>query len=447
MRWRLILAVSLGLNVVLGMVLWSLGHQPPPHPPAGLQAATTNKPKTEVVVRKQFFSWREVESADYPAYIANLRGIGCPEQTVRDIIIADVNQLYGRKRVDIIDTPEEQWWHTPPDTNFLAAAKGKLDELDQERRTLLTSLLGTNWDVPIPATTKQIVALNGPVLGDLSPETKDKVQQIIGRSQDRVKEYLDAQQKAGKKPEPADLARFEQQMRSELAQVLNAAQMEEFLLRFSQTAMNLRNQLKGFEATPDEFRAMFRARDPIEMRIPFITGDAATVTAERAAFQKQEDDAIKNALGAERYQAYLQAKDPAYQAALALGQQNNATPDMVQKLYALNKMAAQERDRIQNDPTLSADEKTDQLANLDQQSQSVGDQILGNQPPPQPPPLPPVPTAPPIAAIHTFSPGETVDMIGARYNVPANSILNANPDLDFNQLRSGAQIKIPKLSQ
>jgi hypothetical protein len=41
------------------------------------------------------FSWRSIESADYKEYIANLRAIECPEQTIRDIIIADVNKLYG----------------------------------------------------------------------------------------------------------------------------------------------------------------------------------------------------------------------------------------------------------------------------------------------------------------------------------------------------------------
>src|SRR5437867_256418 len=35
----------------------------------------------------QKFDWRMVESEDYKKYIANLRYIGCPEETIRDIII------------------------------------------------------------------------------------------------------------------------------------------------------------------------------------------------------------------------------------------------------------------------------------------------------------------------------------------------------------------------
>jgi hypothetical protein len=36
------------------------------------------------------FIWTQIESTNYSEYIANLRSIGCPERTVRDIVTADV---------------------------------------------------------------------------------------------------------------------------------------------------------------------------------------------------------------------------------------------------------------------------------------------------------------------------------------------------------------------
>ena len=47
------------------------------------------------------FQWRQIESTDYRVYIANLRRIGCPETTVRDIIRADVRGLFGAKRKEL----------------------------------------------------------------------------------------------------------------------------------------------------------------------------------------------------------------------------------------------------------------------------------------------------------------------------------------------------------
>ena len=39
--------------------------------------------------------------------------------------------------------------------------------------------------------------------------------------------------------------------------------MEEFLLRYSQTANQMRDDLRGLSLTADEFRTLFRSRDPI----------------------------------------------------------------------------------------------------------------------------------------------------------------------------------------
>src|SRR5690348_2993412 len=125
MRWRAFALLSLGVNGLL-VALWLVL---PRHPLAGSLAvapdvaeATAGQARPNVVVRRQFFSWQEVESPDYPTYIANLRNIGCPEQTIRDIIIADVNALYARRRALELVTPEQQWWRSEPDTNVVQVA-------------------------------------------------------------------------------------------------------------------------------------------------------------------------------------------------------------------------------------------------------------------------------------------------------------------------------------
>src|SRR5690242_7331814 len=117
MRWRMLALFSLGANLLLAVALLLSARQWYSNrslTTAGLTTTSGSSGRTNIIFRRQFFSWREVESEDYPTYVANLRDIGCPEQTIRDIIIADVNALYGQKRATNIITAEQQWWRPEP---------------------------------------------------------------------------------------------------------------------------------------------------------------------------------------------------------------------------------------------------------------------------------------------------------------------------------------------
>src|SRR5678816_2007659 len=119
MRWRVLAFILLGVNLALALALLR-------SPRTGSRGQTVEElasgssglGKTNVVLRRQYFTWREIESDDYPTYVANLRDINCPEQTIRDIIIADVNALYSRKRATEMITPDQQWWRTEPDAEL-----------------------------------------------------------------------------------------------------------------------------------------------------------------------------------------------------------------------------------------------------------------------------------------------------------------------------------------
>src|SRR6267378_5933873 len=179
MRWRALVLVSLGINILLVAAWWHSARHRSASAAAADAAAWASLPgsgRTNFVVRRQIFSWRELESTDYPTYVANLREIGCPEQTIRDIIIADVNALYARRRAAELVTSEQQWWRSEPDAEVMEAAAEKSKALEDERRGLLTRLLGANWEagdiVSLPRPSQPGVVLDGPVLGLLPAETK-----------------------------------------------------------------------------------------------------------------------------------------------------------------------------------------------------------------------------------------------------------------------------------
>src|SRR6185437_979705 len=142
---------------------------------------------------------------------------------------------------------------------------------------------------------------------------------ISADAQDRMQAYIQQMQDAGKEPDPAELTRMRQDTRNQLAAVLNPAQLEEYLLRYSQTANDLRaelGKLKYFNATPDEFRAMFRADDSLTQQLL--------------------------ALGTTRFVQYQKLQDPLYQQAMATAIQNG-DPNTADAIYGINLAAQNEQ--------------------------------------------------------------------------------------------------------
>lgn len=451
MRWRVIALVSLGVNIVLAAAWWSATRQQAAslaNAVAALANTSAVPTKTNVVVRRQYFSWQEVESADFPTYVANLRQIGCPEQTIRDIIIAEVNALYARKRAVELVTPEQQWWRSEPDTNVVRAAAERIRELEEQRRALLTSLLGAAWEtgdlVSIPRPSRPGVVLDGPILGALPAETKESLQNVSVRSQDRMQAYLDAQRIAGREPDPAELARLRQQTRDELARLLSPPDLEEFLLRYSQNANDLRTdfgQLRFFNPTPDEFRAVFRATDALDQRIQLLA-DArdANGLAARKALENQRENAIKVALGPKRYEEYRALHDPVYREAVATAEEAG-TPEAARAIYAINLATLAEQNRIHGDTNLTAEQKNIELKRLELEQLQANALAAGRDLPPEPPPEPPTPQP---RKVYVLSAGDSAATIALMYGLPVSALKSANPKVDFNKpLKPGVAITIP----
>jgi hypothetical protein len=445
MRWRVFALVSLGVNVVLAVVWLASGRRAAgPGGGNGTSVApeAAAQSKTNVLLRRQFFSWNEVESPDYPIYIFNMHAIGMPDQTIRDIIIADVNGLYARRRSTELLTAEQQWWKSEPDTNVVLAAAEKSRALEDERRALLAKLLGPNWEsgdiVSLPRPSRPGILLDGPLLGTLAPETKQTLQEITMRSDDRVQAYLEAQREAGKTPDPLELAKLRQQTRDELAHVLSPPQLEEFLLRFSDEANQLRSelgQLQFFDISSNEFRLVFRARDPLDQQLQLLVGNDPNTLAQRKALEDQRDNAIRIALGTRRYQEYQMLHDPLYRDAVAKAEEAG-TPEAALTIYQVNLAALSTQNAITNS-NLTATQKAIEQKQLEADQLRANALATGQD-------LPPEPITPPPRRTYTLRPGDTPGVISMIYGVPENAIRAANPNINFNQLRPGDSINIPR---
>ena len=129
MNAKKILVLSLLLNLVLLVLVVYLGAKSD-RPATSDQAsaiessvpAILSSQDTRLQPASKSFHWGQLESSDYKTYISNLQAIGCPEQTIRDIITADVDSLYSRK--------------------IQRSRDRKREELRQEENNVIVSLLG-----------------------------------------------------------------------------------------------------------------------------------------------------------------------------------------------------------------------------------------------------------------------------------------------------------------
>jgi len=378
------LLLSLVLNAALLAVLWSLlrSESEPASSALGPELAEPGSGvvRTNVVVRRQNFVWSDIESEDYPTYIANLRLIGCPESTIRDIIVAEVTQMFARRRTSEVVTASQQWWRSEPDPAVAWAAVARIRGLEEERRALLSRLLGPEWesmDYPLPSL-ETLVPLDGAILGALSAEMKRAVQRIEREALQRQGEYLAAREAAGEQPDPAELARLRAEARGALAAILPPEALEEYLLRYSQEATDLRRRLAGVETSPEEFRALFRAMDPLGQELGTTSGaGGADSMKRRSDLEEERERVLRQILGEERYEEYRLVRNPLYQQARGVAAAAGVPDDRILALAAIYRLTEIEEAQIRNDTALSPDEKAVRLEAMRIAQQESVSQLLG----------------------------------------------------------------------
>jgi hypothetical protein len=153
------------------------------------------------------FTWDRLQSKDYKVYLANLREVQCPEETIQDIIIAAVNQEYNVREASLKLRPQHlKPWDGPESTNSRNWDKlVQLRELLQEKHALLKELLGVDVPVEMPLIRSRDGHVKFEAALSILPEDKREAVRAIqekfwidtGRLQQRTTKQFDSDDRAG----------------------------------------------------------------------------------------------------------------------------------------------------------------------------------------------------------------------------------------------------------
>lgn len=341
------------------------------------------------------FTWQQIESADYKQYIANLRAAGCPEETIREIIVTDVNKLYAPREAPfktLLTVPLP--WDGPGTVSYSSLSeeerraeierKKQLREVQLEKRALLKELL--NIETPLetvrgwhsrdyemfeaafnslPDNKRELVRQIQENYWQTSDTTSDKFNGLRGP------DYLD------------EYKRNNAERRAALARVLSPQELEDYELKTSSTATRLAAQLNQFNPTPDEFRQIARIKLAIDQ--PYggaLTADSAEQGENGqgvAARQQEANEKIRQALGEERFAEYQRSQDYNYRSLSNLGERYGLSKEAVLKAFEAQKEANDQIQKIRMDQTLSNEQRTDALRKAQAQSGEYLSGILGEK--------------------------------------------------------------------
>jgi hypothetical protein len=213
--------------------------------------------------------------------------------------------------------------------------------------------------------------------GNLPPEKIDQLQSILSDYGEMRSQVYSTANGVWLPEDRSKLALLDKEQHVDLAALLTPQELEEYNLRNSSTASQLRSQLALFNPTEDEFRAIFKIQQTLDDQF----GSTMTMTMEQRRqymeAQKQLLPQFQAVLAPDRFAAFQQAVDPAYQQINRLVARLDLPPETSTQVVTLQKDILQRATSAQAMRDLTPDQRAAQLVVLNQEATAKLTQTLG----------------------------------------------------------------------
>jgi hypothetical protein len=330
-------------------------------------------PSSPPAVNPRLWTELAADPADLPGFVARLRAAGFPSSVVRALVVAQIREDYAARRRALTgnagDTPF--WKNNQPTDPKVRAA---LRELNREAEAKISQLLGG----PDPDRNLYLSLLDRRTIGDLPPEKAAQLTTIKRDYEEMRSEIYDAFRGGTMLPEDrAKLALLEKEQRADLALVLTPQELEDYDLRASNTASQMRYSLSAFAPTEAEFRAIFKLQQAFDTQLGSMNaGMTPEQMRARQEGQKALNEQIKAALGPERGADYERANDFSYRQAALVAERLNLPATTANTLWAAKTDFEQRRTALYADASLSPEARRAQTTALQQEALAKVNSLL-----------------------------------------------------------------------
>jgi len=369
-----VLAISVGLNVVLAVTavrLLRLSSPQSPHPTATrspvetVRVVTNLPPETTFVTNT--FRWRQLESTNYEEYAANLRAVGCPERTLRDIIVAEVwDRYHAAERTKDRGLPF--WQNGPRRLTAQRARETELIRLKKDLAAVLQRLFGFIWSPAIdrdPFDDEQWIC--HALLGDVSDEQFANGLGLLGRVEEANEEVRWQAHDILLDADYAELLRRRDEIERGLHAVLSPTQFEEFRARVGAAERVLghlfnSDGLDELNPTPNELRQIGLAQTEVwPLGWQILDLDDSETEAAKEAREANMEARLRTILGEERYAEAKLLRDGRYRDIYRFAKENRMSRNTTHRLYEIQKLTREEIRRLRDDKSLNAQERSERV--------------------------------------------------------------------------------------
>lgn len=312
------------------------------------------------------FHWSEIESDDYRQYIANLRAIGCPEPVIRDLIAADLTQLYAPRAAAIWQRKSPPYWQKYERDEPTPRQLEELKALTREQAAVYRELLGVPFSQQDQIDLVFLQSSDESTLLFLPDDKREAAQRVLDEAGQRDKE-MELFSRGSYSNEERDKL-FAEKLKL-LAQVLSPEEVEEFRLRHSPTADLLRSELKYFDCTPEEFKRLLDAREQGGGKV--VTGDLIN--------RSPATEQVRELFGEERAKEFERVSDMYYLSARDGLELTGQPVELADKAWEISREVRAAAERLAKNSQRSVEERKQQIQALRAESDRRLNELLGEK--------------------------------------------------------------------